>query len=78
MARTANMQFTFLTQEEAVAYLKRYEGPNAVPRTAENHGDRVMAQRRAEYPKPAQMTMQQFFEKYPPGRHYPNPLKRGR
>jgi hypothetical protein len=68
MSRTASMQFTFLTREEAIAYLAKFEGPNAVPRTAENHGDRIMAQRRVEYPPPAQMTLAEFARRYPPKR----------
>ena len=76
MARTAAMQFTFLTRDEAIAYLARFEGPNGTPRMAENHGDRIMAQRRVELP-PAPMPLAEFFAKYPPGRAYPNPFKRG-
>lgn len=72
MARTAAMQFTFLTPLEARLYLARCEQKNT--RTAENHGDRIMAQRRVALP-PAPMPLAEFFEKYPPGRQYPNPFK---
>lgn len=66
MSRTASMQFTFLTREEAIAFLKRFEGPNAMPRTAENHGDRIMAQRRVELPAPPAMSLDEFARRYPP------------
>lgn len=75
MARTAKMQFTFLTRDEAVAYLAQFDGPNGVPKLAENYGDRVMAQRRVELPAPPSLSLAQFLERYPPGRHYPIPFK---
>lgn len=74
MARTAHMQFNFLTRDEAVAYLAKFEGPNGVPRSAENYGDRVMAQRRVELPAPPSLSPAQMLERYPPGRHYPSPF----
>lgn len=66
MSRTASMQFTFLTRDEAIAYLAKFEGPNGVPRTAENHGDRIMAQRRVELPPPPAMSLAEFTRRNPP------------
>jgi len=40
--RTASMQFEILTADQAAAYLE------GATRTAENHGDRIAAQRRLE------------------------------
>lgn len=64
MSRTASMQFTFLTRDQAIAYLAQFE--RGVPRTAENHGDRIMAQRRVELPEPPAMTLAEFARRYPP------------
>ena len=58
------MQFRFLTREEAVEYLAQFE--RGVPRTAENHGDRIMAQRRVELPAPPSMSLAEFFRQNPP------------
>lgn len=63
MSRTASMQFTFLTRDAAVTYLAQFE--RGVPRTAENHGDRIMAQRRVELPPPP-MPLAEFFRRWPP------------
>ena len=64
MSRTASMQFTFLTRDQAIAYLAQFD--RGVPKTAENHGDRIMAQRRVELPPPAPMTLAEFARRYPP------------
>ena len=75
MARTAHMQFTYLTRDQAVAYMAQFEGPRAVPRMAENYGDRVTASRRVELPRPPALSPTEFLAKFPPGGRYPNPFR---
>lgn len=75
MARTASMQFRFLSPAEAQEYLDSCKRSGNY--SAENYGDRVMAQRRVQLPDPPAMTLEEFARKYPPGRTYPNPFTRG-